>query len=132
MIDHLSLAVADYERSRTFYDALLATLGHERVAESEEPDYVWCGYGAGQEPVFCIGAGRPAPLKRPVPPDGQHIAFSASDRATVDRFHAAALAAGAQDNGAPGIRAHYHPSYYAAFVIDPDGHHLEVVCHAPT
>ncbi|MDX1540549.1 MAG: VOC family protein [Geminicoccaceae bacterium] len=131
MIDHISLPVQDLDRSRAFYDRVLGALGHRRVIDQDLDDYVWCGYGEGPEPVFCIGSGKPGPAEPPVPPDGQHVAFQAKDRPTVDRFHAESLAAGATDNGAPGLREHYHPNYYAAFVIDPDGHHLEAVCHTP-
>jgi catechol 2,3-dioxygenase-like lactoylglutathione lyase family enzyme len=131
LIDHISLAVRDLARPRAFYDRLLDVLGHHRVIDRDLPDYAWCGYGGGPEPVFCIGAGKPMPALPPVPPDGQHVAFQAEDRAAVDRFHAEALAAGARDNGPPGIRTAYHPNYYAAFIIDPDGHHLQAVCHLP-
>ena len=131
MIDHLSLPVADFERSRAFYDRVLAALGSHRVMDMEESDYVAAGYGGSEhEAAFWIGTGKglaPAPQ----PQEGQHIAFSAADRAAVDRFHAEGLAAGGRDNGAPGLRPEYHPNYYAAFVIDPDGHHIEAVCHQP-
>ena len=80
--------------------------------------------------MFWIGAAR-VPGAAPVSPDGQHIAFRAGNRAAVDAFYREALAAGGTDNGAPGLRPHYHPSYYAAFVLDPDGHRLEAVCHRP-
>jgi catechol 2,3-dioxygenase-like lactoylglutathione lyase family enzyme len=121
--------VSDFDRSRAFYDALLAALGQQRVQEMEEDEFVAAGYGEGYEPAFWIGALKPAAAV--VPPVGQHIAFRARDRADVDAFHRAALAAGGADNGAPGLRPHYHADYYAAFVIDPDGHHLEAVCHQP-
>jgi catechol 2,3-dioxygenase-like lactoylglutathione lyase family enzyme len=124
MIDHLSLAVADVVRSRAFYDALLAPLGYGRVMDVDEASVVASGYGADGKPSFWIGPGAAAG-----PAAGQHVAFAATSRAAVDAFHRAGLAAGGRDNGAPGLRPHYHPSYYAAFVIDPDGHHLEAVCH---
>lgn len=132
MLDHISLAVADYERSRAFYDEVLAVLGHRRVKEiTDLPEYVAAGYGgSAHEPAFWIGASR-EPGPAPQPPDGQHVAFVATNRAMVDAFYAAALRAGASDNGPPGIRAHYHPNYYACYVIDPDGYHLEAVCHQP-
>jgi catechol 2,3-dioxygenase-like lactoylglutathione lyase family enzyme len=132
MIDHISIAVADIHRARAFYDRALATLGHQRVMDVEDaPDFVGSGYGAREhEPAFWIGAPKPAAPVAP-PPEGHHVAFAAPDRAAVDAFHKEALAAGARDNGAPGLRPHYHPDYYAAFVIDPDGHHLEAVCHRP-
>jgi len=131
MIDHLSLPVADLARSRAFYDTVLATLGVRRVMDLEIDDYVAAGYGGSEhEPAFWIGSSTEA-AAAPVQPDGQHIALTAPDRAAVDAFHAAALAAGGRDNGAPGLRPHYHENYYAAFVIDPDGYHMEAVCHAP-
>lgn len=119
MIDHLGIAVSDLQASRTFYLAALAPLGIGFVMEG--PGAI--GLGSDGKPFFWISASadRPAPL---------HIAFSARTRAEVDAFHAAALAAGASDNGAPGVRAHYHPTYYGAFVHGPDGHNLEAVCHA--
>jgi catechol 2,3-dioxygenase-like lactoylglutathione lyase family enzyme len=132
MIDHLSLPVADLARSRRLYDAALTALGYGRLMDVEEAGYVACGYGVegSHEPAFWIGA--------PVPPEplaprreGQHIAFRAASRAAVDAWHAAALGAGAMDNGAPGLRPHYHAGYYAAYVIDPDGNRLEAVCHLP-
>ena len=133
MIDHLSLPVSDYALSRTFYDKALGALGCKVQMEvTDSPDYVGAGYGPGDlpEPAFWIGAGRdPGPA--PVIPIGQHVAFKAGDRAGVDAFYAAALAAGGRDNGPPGLRPHYHPNYYAAFVLDPDGHRLEAVCHLP-
>ena len=133
MIDHFSLPVSDYALSRTFYDKALGALGYKMQMEvTDSPDYVGAGYGpAGlPEPAFWIGAGR-EPGPAPVTPMGQHLAFSAPDRSAVDAFHAAALATGGRDNGAPGLRPHYHPHYYAAFVLDPDGHRIEAVCHRP-
>ena len=135
MIDHISLPVADLTRARAFYDKALGALGCKVTMElTDQPDYVGAGYGAEHhpEPTFWIGTGRgpDAGVGIAVPP-GQHVAFSAADRASVDAFHAAALAAGGTCNGPPGLRSHYHANYYAAFVIDPDGHHLEAVCHAP-
>ena len=130
MIDHISLRVGDLERSRAFYDRVLATLGHGRVMDIDEADYEGSGYGPGQAPAFAIGAGK-EPMPAPRPEIGQHVAFTAADRATVDRFHQQALAAGGADNGAPGLRPEYHLDYYAAFIIDPDGYHIEAVCHKP-
>jgi catechol 2,3-dioxygenase-like lactoylglutathione lyase family enzyme len=125
MIDHLSLAVSDLARARAFYDAALAPLGYRRIMDFGQT----AGYGDGH-PGFWIAAAEDgaAPL-RPAP--GSHIAFVARDRAAVEAFHRAALAAGGTDNGAPGLRSHYHPDYYAAFVLDPDGNRLEAVCHRP-
>ena len=136
MIDHMSLPITDIARSRAFYDAVLAPLGYARVMDEDHAEYVASGYGPDggdhPEPTFWIGAGVGDDLSVPRLPDGFHLAFAAPDRATVDAFHAAALAAGGQDNGAPGLRHDYHPNYYAAFVIDPDGVHIEAVCHTPT
>jgi catechol 2,3-dioxygenase-like lactoylglutathione lyase family enzyme len=132
MIDHISLPVSDFARARAFYDKALAALGYKVTMEiTDAPDFIGTGYGPDGTPEagFWIGASR-SPGPAPVSPDGQHIAFHASGRRAVDAFHAAALAAGGTDNGAPGLRPHYHPNYYAAFVLDPDGHRLEAVCHA--
>ncbi len=123
--------MSDYARSRAFYDKALAALGYKIAAEiTDAPDFVGAGYGPADlpEPGFWIGAAKP-PGPAPISPEGQHIAFQARDRAAVQAFHAAALAAGGRDNGPPGPRPHYHPDYYAAFVLDPDGHRLEAVCH---
>jgi catechol 2,3-dioxygenase-like lactoylglutathione lyase family enzyme len=134
MIDHLSLPVSDYARSRAFYDKVLGALGCKMAMEIlDAPDFIGAGYGPVSdqpEPGFWIGASR-TPGVAPVTPEGQHVAFKAASRAAVDAFHREALAAGGRDNGAPGLRPHYHPSYYAAFVLDPDGHRLEAVCHLP-
>lgn len=129
MIDHAGFAVADYPRSRAFYEQVLAPLGYAVVMEVTEREtgpggYQGCGFGSPRKPAFWVGTGAR-------PGTGTHVAFVAPSRAAVDAFHAAALAAGATDNGAPGPRPHYHPDYYAAFVIDPDGNNVEAVCHAP-
>jgi catechol 2,3-dioxygenase-like lactoylglutathione lyase family enzyme len=121
MIDHVVLDVADIAASRAFYTRALAPLGVEVVLGL--PNYV--GFGAAGRPRFFVAAGRDRRTQQ------VHVAFSADDRATVDAFHAAALAAGGVDNGAPGPRPHYHPNYYGAFVLDPDGNNIEAVCHAP-
>ena len=130
MIDHLSLAVSDIDAARRLYDRCLAPLGFTRLMETDEPDYVASGYGVQgvREPCFWIGAGR-VPTALPPLREGQHVAFSAPSRAAVDAWHEAALEAGAIDNGAPGLRTGYHPNYYAAFAIDPDGNRIEAVCH---
>lgn len=120
IIDHVGLAVSDYEKSKTFFAKALAPLGIELVMEVAG----WAGLGRGGKPELWFGT-HDAP-QRPM-----HIAFRAGDRAQVRAFYDAALAAGGQDNGAPGIRAHYHPNYYAAFVLGPEGHNIEAVCHAP-
>jgi catechol 2,3-dioxygenase-like lactoylglutathione lyase family enzyme len=124
MIDHLGIPVKDFAASKTFYLAALAPLGIELVMEATGSDgQPACGMGSNGKPFFWINAGRVG--------TGLHFAFVAKSRAQVDAFYKAALAAGAKDNGAPGIRAHYHPNYYGAFVIDPNGVNLEAVCHVP-
>lgn len=120
MIDHIGIDVSNYERSKRFYEAALATLGYRLLVEIQG----WAGFGMDNKPDFWLrGEGKTAPRI--------HVAFRSGDRATVRAFHAAALKAGAQDNGQPGIREIYHPHYFGAFVLDPDGHNIEVVCHLP-
>jgi catechol 2,3-dioxygenase-like lactoylglutathione lyase family enzyme len=126
MIDHLGISVRNHAESKAFYLAALAPLGIDvAMAVSKEQsgapsDYT--GFGSDGKPYFWIGeGGAVAP--------GMHLAFVAQTRAEVDEFYRAALAGGAKDNGAPGIRAHYHPNYYGAFVIDLNGVNLEAVCH---
>lgn len=128
VLDHISFGVTDIVRSRAFYDAVLSPLGIARLADATEGTSTNCGYGRGWAPQFWICQD---PVDTPRPSDGMHLAFVAPDNAAVDAFYRAAMAAGGRDNGAPGIRAQYHPNYYAAFVIDPDGHHIEAVCHGP-
>jgi catechol 2,3-dioxygenase-like lactoylglutathione lyase family enzyme len=121
MLDHITIGVTDIATSKAFYDHALRPIGITRLfAEGQN----FAGYGAGEKAFFWIG-------QRDAPQTGAHIAFTASDRATVDDFHKAALAAGGQDNGPPGLRPHYHETYYGALVLDPDGHNIEAVCHAP-
>jgi catechol 2,3-dioxygenase-like lactoylglutathione lyase family enzyme len=126
MLDHTGFPVSDYARSKAFYLQALAPLGYALVMEvqQDENDSPAAGFGAGGKPDLWIGG--EGGLQRPI-----HIAIAAPNRAAVDAFHRAALAAGGKDNGAPGLRPHYHPDYYAAFVRDPDGHNIEAVCHAP-
>ena len=133
MLDHISLAVADYERSWAFYDQVLAALGHRRVMEiTDAPEYVAAGYGASEhEPAFWIGGAREPGARRRSRRMASMSPSPRRSRAMVDAFYEAALRAGATDNGPPGIREHYHPDYYACFVIDPDGYHIEAVCHRP-
>jgi catechol 2,3-dioxygenase-like lactoylglutathione lyase family enzyme len=118
MIDHLTLTVRDYARSKEFYQRVLGALGYGVVMELEDR----CAFGPAHRPIFWITPGDAAT-------NPMHLAFEAKRRADVDAFHAAALGQGAEDRGAPGIRAHYHPSYYAGFVFDPDGHPIEAVTH---
>ncbi|MGY3692997.1 catechol 2,3-dioxygenase-like lactoylglutathione lyase family enzyme [Bradyrhizobium sp. USDA 3240] len=121
MLDHVTIGVSDIERSKAFYDAALRPLGITRLyAEGTE----FAGYGVRPKAFFWIG-------RRAAPQTGTHIAFTANDRATVDRFYDEAIKAGGRDNGRPGIRPHYHANYYGAFVLDPDDHNIEAVCHAP-
>jgi catechol 2,3-dioxygenase-like lactoylglutathione lyase family enzyme len=124
MLDHLGLEVSDYARSRAFYEKALAPLGLEVLLE---PVPEVCGFGSAseQKPFFWIGRRRGAPAT------GVHVAFAVPSRELVDEFHAAALAAGGEDNGAPGVREIYHPHYYGGYVLDPDGNNVEAVCHHP-
>jgi catechol 2,3-dioxygenase-like lactoylglutathione lyase family enzyme len=122
MLDHINLNVSDYERSRDFYAQALAPLGHTLLMEPIEGTG---GFGSHGKPAFWITS-----LREPTTTN-VHVAFEAPDRATVDAFYQAALAAGATDNGPPGVREIYHPSYYGAFVLDPDGNNIEAVCHRP-
>nr|WP_078710503.1 VOC family protein [Consotaella salsifontis] len=124
MFDHISLTVRDFEASRAFYQAALVPLGIEQrfVASREEVSVA----GFGREKVAFFIAGKGA-VSNP-----GHIAFAAASQEQVDAFHAAGLAAGGSDNGAPGFRPKYHAGYYAAFVIDPDGNNIEAVFHAPS
>lgn len=124
MIDHIGLAVTDITRSRAFYEAALKPLGYRFIHDAtNEVGGTAVMFGVGDEVDFVI-----ADKERPG--EGNHVAFRATTRAEVDTFHAAALAAGARDNGAPGLRSRYGATYYAAFVLDPDGFNVEAVCHA--
>jgi catechol 2,3-dioxygenase-like lactoylglutathione lyase family enzyme len=118
VIDHIGLNVADYARSRAFYTQAFEPLGYSIVMDFE-PHGI--GFGPEDKPIFWV--------VRRDPPGAAHVAFTAPDRETVDAFYEAALAAGGTDNGPPGIREHYHPTYYAAFVLDPDGNNIEAVTH---
>jgi catechol 2,3-dioxygenase-like lactoylglutathione lyase family enzyme len=131
MIDHASILVSDFERSRSFYLGALAPLGYELVMEfSREqipdlPAVRIAGLGANRKPdLWLVRHEGPAPL-------ATHLAFGAAGREQVDAFYQAALAAGGRSNGEPGVRSQYHPHYYGAFVLDPDGHNIEAVCHSP-
>ena len=129
MLDHIGFAVADFAKAKAFYKKALAPLGIDVVMEvtaEESGGYEGAGFGESGKPYFWIGSGTSAPGSH-----GVHIAFVAPDRKTVDAFYKAAIAAGGKDNGAPGVRAHYHPTYYGAFVRDADGNNIEAVCHKP-
>lgn len=120
MLDHVSIGVTNLARSKAFYDDALRPLGIVPLYDVGDA----LGYGLGRKAFFWMGT-------RDAVTTGTHIAFAAPDRGTVDAFHAAALAAGGRDNGAPGLRPHYHADYYGAFILDPDGHNIEAVCRAP-
>ena len=121
-LDHIGFNVSDFARSRAFYTAALQPLGIK--VQMEFPDGGGTAAGLGRsKPEFWFATGAPT---SPI-----HIAFAAATRAEVDEFYAAAIAAGGRDNGPPGLRPHYHPNYYAAFIFDPDGHNIEAVCHHP-
>ncbi len=121
MLDHVTIGVSDLERSKEFYDKVLNSIGIQRLYEEGESA---AGYGINNKAFFWIGF-------KSYPITGTHIAFGVHDRALVDRFHATGLSVGGRDNGLPGLRQHYHPHYYAAFILDPDGHNIEAVCHHP-
>ncbi len=118
MIDHIGIRVANIEVSKAFYKQALAPLGYELLMEH---DISGAGFGRDRKPAFWIQLGESS---GPI-----HIAFASANREGVDKFYAAALKAGGGDNGGPGLRAEYHPTYYGAFVIDPDGNNVEAVCH---
>ena len=128
MLDHIGFKVSDFERSKAFYVQALAPLGigivMEVTPEMTGTDSRHLGFGSERKPFFWIGTGETTH-------GGLHVAFATTSRAAVDAFHAAALAAGGTDNGAPGPRPHYHAHYYGAFARDPDGHNIEAVCHLP-
>jgi catechol 2,3-dioxygenase-like lactoylglutathione lyase family enzyme len=119
ILDHIGFAVSNYEASKAFFSKALLPLGISLVAET----HGWAGYGAHGKPELWFGSGTE-------PQGPMHIAFLASSREQVRKFYEAALEAGGKDNGPPGLRPHYHPNYYGAFVIGPDGHNIEAVCHA--
>jgi len=120
MLDHVGIPVSDFERSKRFYEQALSPLGYELIME---PRYGAAGLGRSGKPDFWVFQGEPG--------HAVHVAFAADDRATVDAFHEAAIAAGGKDHGRPGLRPEYHPSYYGAFVLDPDSNNIEAVCHGP-
>ena len=118
MIDHMGLLVSDRTRSKAFYTAAFAPLGYTMVMDGP----YGTGFGIGK-PDFWLQDGAPT--------DHVHVALKADNRAAVDAFYKAAMGAGGRDNGPPGLREHYHANYYGAFVLDPDGHNIEAVCHKP-
>lgn len=120
MIDHIGFGVTDFARSKEFFVKALAPLGIGIVMEGEGG----VGIGSNGHPFLWLD-----PQAKVATP--MHLAFTAARRSEVDEFHRAALAAGGKDNGAPGLRPHYHANYYGAFVIGPDGHNVEAVCHRP-
>jgi catechol 2,3-dioxygenase-like lactoylglutathione lyase family enzyme len=127
MLDHVGIPVSDYTHSKGFYLRAFAPLGYDLVLEvssQETGGHSQAGFGTKGRPQFWIGTGKS--IKGSV-----HFAFMAKDRSAVDAFYAAALKAGGRDNGPPGLRPHYHANYYAAFVLDPDGHNIEAVCRLP-
>jgi len=120
MIDHVTANVSDFEQAKQFYSAVLAPLGY--AVQAEFPGAA--GFGTGDAMAdFWIGTREER--------GATHIAFNAKDRSTVDAFYEAAIGAGAKDNGAPGLRPHYHENFYAAFIHDADGNNIEAVCHQP-
>ena len=128
MLDHVGFAVSDAERSKGFYEQALAPLGITLIMsvapEQTESGGTAHGFGSDGKPYFWVGDNESVG-------EGTHVAFTAETRPKVDEFYRAALAAGGRGNGGPGLRPHYHPNYYAAFVFDPDGANIEAVCHRP-
>ena len=127
IIDHIGLAAADFDRSLAFYSTALKPLGISLIVQFPDGGPAGdaaAGFGrAGKPELWISRGGRVSPRI--------HIAFTANSRPEVDAFYEAARRAGGTDNGAPGVRAHYHPHYYGAYVLDPDGHNIEAVCHFP-
>ena len=121
MLDHVTIGVCDVERAKAFYDQVLPVLGITRLyAEGED----FAGYGSEGKAFFWIS-------HRGAQQTSVHVAFTCASRAVVDGFHQAALLDGGMDNGSPGLRPQYHQHYYGAFILDPDGHNIEAVCHRP-
>ena len=126
MIDHTSISVTDFGVSKKFYQQLLGSIGYELLAElpaSVTGTVDVCGFGEKGKPDFWLASATAAPR--------QHIAFRVDSHALVEAFYQAGLAAGGRDNGPPGPRPHYHANYYGSFILDPDGHNVEAVCHLP-
>lgn len=122
MIDHVGLKVRDYQRSRDFYVASLGALGIELLADFEAGGEHYGGFGTAEGTRFWLSSGKQ------MREGDSHVCFTARSRAEVEAFHMIALATGGRDNGGPGLRPHYQPNYYAAFVFDPDGNNIEAVC----
>jgi catechol 2,3-dioxygenase-like lactoylglutathione lyase family enzyme len=116
MFDHVEIPTADIALAKAFYRYVLAELGYDEITDHG----AWCGFGRDGSVPFAVFSAESVARN--------HLAFAASDRAAVDRFYRAALSAGGRDNGAPGLRPDYSPTYYAAFVLDPDGNNVEAVC----
>lgn len=129
MIDHTGIPVTDYARSKAFYEKLLATVDATLIMEvtpEQTSNGTWAaGFGRDGKPDFWIGDDARGVAAH------THVALNTDSRAKVDAFHAIGLALGGRDNGAPGLRPHYHADYYGAFIHDPDGHNIEAVCHRP-
>lgn len=126
MIDHTGVNVSNFEQSKQFYLEALKPLGYELIKEFDgniTGSNSVAGFGVDGKPDFWIGVGE---IQTP----RIHIAFRAESRSQVQAFYEAAIKAGGKDNGMPGVR-HYHPNYYGAFILDPDGHNIEAVCHTP-
>jgi catechol 2,3-dioxygenase-like lactoylglutathione lyase family enzyme len=120
MLDHVGIPVSDFERSKRFYEQALSPLGYELIME---PRYGAAGLGRSGKPDFWVFQGESG--------HAVHVAFVSDDRATVEAFFEAAIAAGGRDNGRLGLRPEYHPTYFGGFVLDPDGNNIEAVCHGP-
>lgn len=132
MIDHTGVIVSNIEKSSKWYENALKSIGYVKLMEfskaiTQTTDIAGFGEANTGKPDFWISAATPA---RPIN-ESRHIAFRAQNRLQVDQFYKEAINAGGKDNGKPGLRPHYHEHYYGAFVLDPDGHNIEVVCHNP-
>jgi catechol 2,3-dioxygenase-like lactoylglutathione lyase family enzyme len=127
MIDHTGISASDFEKSKAFYTKALSAMGYALLMEfpaSVTGHTDVAGFGEPPKPDFWVSKGESN--RPPI-----HVAFRVTSRAQVDAFYQAAIEAGGRDNGAPGIRPHYHEHYYGAFVLDPDGNNIEAVCHSP-
>ena len=124
MIDHIGITVKDFDKCKQFYIDALKSLGYELTMDLEIEGKYYAGFGPKDMPAFWLYKGEKTQPR-------VHVAFHAKSRDEVDAFYADAIKAGGVDNGKPGIREHYHPNYYGAFVLDPEGHNIEAVCHDP-